>query len=190
MATLADLSFRHRAFMRLYRYRQVDWRPSHALDKPLSAACVATITSAGYYLPGQPPFDQSADGGDCSYRVIDSQANLAALHVGNRSDAFDSSGLELDKNLALPLDRLHELAREHAICAVAPRHVSIMGRSPRQEDSCRERPPRLRPCFIRTPSTRCCSFRSDRCATSRSDWSRASSKRLAFPPCRSRCCAK
>lgn len=127
MATLADLSFRHRAFMRLYRYRQVDWRPGHVLDKPLSAACVATLTSAGYYLPGQAPFDQSADGGDCSYRVIDSQANIATLQVGNRSDAFDSSGLELDKNLALPLDRLHELAREHAIGAVAPRHVSIMG---------------------------------------------------------------
>jgi D-proline reductase (dithiol) PrdB len=127
VATLADLSFTHRAFMRLYRYRHVDWRPGHVLDKPLSAACVAAITSAGYYLPGQAPFDQSEDGGDCSYRVIDSHADLATLHVGNRSEAFDSSGLELDKNLALPLDRLHELARERAIGCVAPRHISIMG---------------------------------------------------------------
>jgi len=127
VATLADLSFTHRAFMRLYRYRHVDWRPGHRLDKPLSAACVAAITSAGYYLPGQAPFDQSEDGGDCSYRVIDSHADLATLHVGNRSEAFDSSGLELDKNLALPLDRLHELARERAIGCVASRHISIMG---------------------------------------------------------------
>jgi D-proline reductase (dithiol) PrdB len=127
VATLADLSFRHRAFLRLYRYRQVDWRPSHVLDKPLSAACVAAITSAGYYLPGQVPFDPSEPGGDCSYRVIDSGVSIAALHVGNRSEAFDSSGLELDKNLALPLDPLHELARERAIGGVAPRHFSIMG---------------------------------------------------------------
>ena len=127
MATLADLSLRHRAFMRLYRYRQVDWRPGQVLDKPLSAACVAAITSAGYYLPGQPPFDQSEAGGDCSYRVIESAANIATLHVGNRSEAFDPSGLDLDKNLALPLDRLHELASERTIGSVAPRHVSIMG---------------------------------------------------------------
>lgn len=127
MATLADLSFTHRAFMRLYRYRRVDWRPGHLLDKPLSAACVAVITSAGYYRPGQAPFDQSEAGGDCSYRVIDSDANIATLHVGNRSEAYDASGLDLDRNLALPLDRLHELASEHAIGRVAPRHVSIMG---------------------------------------------------------------
>jgi len=127
VATLADLSFTHRAFMRLYRYRHVDWRPSHVLDKPLSEARVAAITSAGYYLPGQAPFDRSEEGGDCSYRIIDSQTNIATLHVGNRSDAFDSSGLERDKNLALPLDRLHELAREQAIGSVAPRHISIMG---------------------------------------------------------------
>jgi D-proline reductase (dithiol) PrdB len=113
--------------MRLYRYRHVDWRPSHVLDKPLSAACVAAITSAGYYLPGQTPFDQSEHGGDCSYRVIDSQADIATLRVGNRSEAFDSSGIELDKNLALPLDRLHELAKERAIGRVAARHISIMG---------------------------------------------------------------
>jgi D-proline reductase (dithiol) PrdB len=127
MATLASLPLKYRAFMRLYRYRHIDWRPGSVLSKPLSAARVAGITSAGYYLPNQPPFDESLRGGDCSYRIINDHAEMDALRIGNRSDAFDSSGLELDKNLALPLDRLHELALERAIGGVAPRHFSIMG---------------------------------------------------------------
>jgi D-proline reductase (dithiol) PrdB len=127
VATLADLSFKHRAFMRLYRYRHIDWRPGAVLTKPLAESAVAAITSAGCYLPSQAPFDESEKGGDCSYRIIDSQSNIATLQVGNRSDAFDSSGVERDKNLALPLDRLHELARERAIGGVARRHFSIQG---------------------------------------------------------------
>ena len=127
MAALTDLSLKYRAFMRMYRYRRVDWRPGSVLTKPLAAARVAAITSAGYYLPTQPPFDESVRGGDCSYRIIEQRADLHALRIGNRSDAFDPSGLEVDKNLALPLDRLHELVSERAIGEVAPRHFSIMG---------------------------------------------------------------
>ncbi|SRR6266498_201356 len=127
MATLADLPLKHRAFMRLYRYRHIDWRPGSQLSKPLSAARVAAITSAGYYLPDQAPFDATVKGGDCSYRVIAAPADIDALRIANRSDAFDPSGIEIDKNLAFPLDRLHELASERAIGSAAPRHFSIMG---------------------------------------------------------------
>ena len=127
MATLTDLPLKHRAFMRMYRYRHVDWRPGSQLRKPLSAARVAMITSAGYYLPDQAPFDASVRGGDCSYRVIATPADVDALRIGNRSEAFDPSGIELDKNLAFPLDRLHELASDRSIGSAAPRHFSIMG---------------------------------------------------------------
>jgi D-proline reductase (dithiol) PrdB len=127
MATLTDLPLKYRAFMRLYRYRHVDWRAGSRLSKPLSAARVATITSAGYYLRGQAPFDASVRGGDCSYRVIAAHANIDTLHIGNRSDAFDPTGIELDKNLAFPVDRLHELAWERKIGSAAARHFSIMG---------------------------------------------------------------
>jgi D-proline reductase (dithiol) PrdB len=94
------------------RWLQRAWRPSPRL---------ATT------FPSQPPFDESARGGDCSYRIIEQRADLHALRIDNRSDAFDPSGPELDKNLALPLDRLHELVSERAIGDVAPRHFSIMG---------------------------------------------------------------
>ncbi len=127
MASLSDLPLKYRAFMRLYPYRHVEWRPAARLDKPLQAARVATVTSAGYYLPHQLPFDESVRGGDWSYRVIDAAAPVETLRLGNRSDAFDSSGINRDKNLALPLDRLRELALARSIGSVAPRHFSIMG---------------------------------------------------------------
>jgi len=127
MATLTDLPLKYRAFMRTYPFRRVDWSPGAVLTKPLSDARIAAITSAGYYLPDQPPFDISRRGGDTSYRVIPHDADLNTLRIGNKSDAFDSSGIEADKNLSLPLDRLHHLERHRLIGSVAPRHFSIMG---------------------------------------------------------------
>jgi hypothetical protein len=127
MTSLAALPLKYRAFLRMYRYRHADWTPGAVLKKPLTAARVVAITSAGYYLRDQAPFHPSVRGGDPSYRVIPADADLSVLRIGNRSDAFDSSGIEADKNLALPLDRLHELARDRRIGAVALRHFSIQG---------------------------------------------------------------
>jgi D-proline reductase (dithiol) PrdB len=47
--------------------------------------------------------------------------------IGQKSDAFDHSGIEADKNLALPLDRLRELVEGGKVGDVSPRHFSIMG---------------------------------------------------------------
>lgn len=65
--------------------------------------------------------------GDSSYRVIAADVDLTALQIAHRSSAFDVRGIEADKNLALPLDRLKSLARQHIIGIVAPRHFSFMG---------------------------------------------------------------
>jgi D-proline reductase (dithiol) PrdB len=127
MAKLSDLRLKYRVFLRAYPFRRVDWRPGAVLTRPLADARVAAITSAGYYLPNQAPFDTSKRGGDTSYRVIPHDADLNTLQIGNTSDAFDSSGIEADKNLSLPLDRLRDLERDGSIGAVAPRHFSIMG---------------------------------------------------------------
>jgi D-proline reductase (dithiol) PrdB len=127
MATLSDLSLKYRLFMRTYRYRRVDWTPGAVLSRPLSEARLAAITTAGLYLPTQEAFDDSIRGGDSSYRIIPGHAAVETLRIGHRSDAFDPSGIEADRNLALPLDRLRELAGGGVIRAVAPRHVSLMG---------------------------------------------------------------
>jgi D-proline reductase (dithiol) PrdB len=49
------------------------------------------------------------------------------LQIGHKSDAFDHSGIEKDKNLALPLGRLRELNQEGVIGEMARRHYSFMG---------------------------------------------------------------
>jgi len=127
MARLSDLKLAYRLFMQAYPYRRVDWRPGARLVKPLPETRIALVTSAGFYMPDQPPFDPAIRGGDWSFREIPNGADLPALRIGQKSDAFDHSGIEADPNVALPLDRLRELARDGRVGAAAARHYSIMG---------------------------------------------------------------
>lgn len=130
MASLSDLPLKYRLFIRTYRYRSVDWRPGAVLKTPLSEARIAAITTAAFHTPDQTPFDESIRGGDVSFRTIPLDADLRALGIAHRSDAFDHRGIEADRNLALPLDRLSELARERRVGSVAARHFSFMGSIP------------------------------------------------------------
>ena len=127
MAKLSDLKLQYRIFMGAYRYRQFDWRPGAVLEKPLSQSRISVVTTAAFFLPEQSPFDPSIRGGDYSFREISLETNLDTLQIAHKSDAFDHSGIERDKNLALPLDRLRELKAESRIGDVAPRHYSFMG---------------------------------------------------------------
>ncbi|MCL4782059.1 MAG: hypothetical protein KJZ70_03405 [Bryobacterales bacterium] len=127
VASLNDLKLAYRLFMRAYPYRSVEWTPGAALRKPLSEATLAVVTTAGFYLPTQRPFDASIRGGDSSYREIPSQADLDSLLIGHKSDAFDHAGIEADKNLALPLDRLRKLEADGELGGLAPMHYSFMG---------------------------------------------------------------
>jgi D-proline reductase (dithiol) PrdB len=127
MARLSDLKLTYRLYMLAYPYRRVDWRPGVVLARPLPKARIAVVTTAALYCPDQSPFDPSIKGGDWSYREIPAVCDLAALRLSHKSDAFDHTGLEQDPNLALPLDRLRELAADGLIGSVAARHFSLMG---------------------------------------------------------------
>ena len=127
MAKLSDLKLRYRLYMQAYPYRHIDWRPGAQLRKPLSESKIAVVTSAAFYGADQKPFDSTVRGGDYSYREIPKDVRLETLQIGHKSDAFDHIGIEKDKNLALPLDRLHELKQEGVIGEVAKRHYSLMG---------------------------------------------------------------
>lgn len=127
MARLADLKLAHRLLIQSYPFRRIDWRPGAVLAKPLEEARVALITTAGFYLPGQDPFDQSFRHDDCSFREIPWGTPVDMLQIGQSSDAFDHSGIEADRNLTLPLDRLRELVEAGVVGEAAPRHFSIMG---------------------------------------------------------------
>ena len=127
MARLSDLKFKNRLYMQAYPYRHIDWRPGAQLRKPLSESKIAVVTSAAFYGADQEPFDPAVRGGDYSYREVPEDVTLETLRIGHKSDAFDHAGIEKDKNLALPLDRLRELKREGVIGEVAKRHYSLMG---------------------------------------------------------------
>ena len=101
--------------------------PCVPLTKPLAECRVALVSSAGLVPPDQPPFDKSLKGGDFSFRVVPADARVQELVESHRSEAFDPLGIAADRNLAFPLDRLHELAAAGTIGAVAPRHLSFMG---------------------------------------------------------------
>jgi len=127
MAETSDLSLLLRTFLKTYRWRRIEPVPMTALVKPLARCRVALVSSAGFVVPGDPPFDPRVRGGDYSYRIIAATADVERLEEHHRSDSFDHGGVEADRNLGLPLDRLHELEAAGAIGEVAPRHVSLMG---------------------------------------------------------------
>ena len=127
MARLSDLKLKYRLYMQAYPYRHIDWRPGMQLRKRLCESKIAVVTSAALYKAGQEPFDPTVRGGDYSYREIADDNALETLRIGHKSDAFDHTGIEKDKNLALPLDRLRELKQEGVIGEVAKRHYSLMG---------------------------------------------------------------
>lgn len=141
MASLDDLKLAARLFMRAYPYRSVDWKPGAVLTKPLAESTIAVVTTAGLYLPTQAPYDKSILGGDWSYREIPVGADLDSLIVGHRSDSFDHAGVEQDKNLALPLDRLREMQQDGEIGALADTHYSFMGSVPAPEHLIKESAP-------------------------------------------------
>jgi D-proline reductase (dithiol) PrdB len=127
MAQLSDLKLKYRLLIQSYPFRRVDWRPGTRLRIPLKEARIALIATAGFYLPGQKPFDQSFRHDDCSFREIPWGTAVETLEVGQSSDAFDHSGIQADRNLALPLDRLLELVEAGVVGEGAPRQFSIMG---------------------------------------------------------------
>jgi D-proline reductase (dithiol) PrdB len=127
MATFAELPLSWRVFLQAYPWRRIDPVPWTPLRKPLAACRVALVSSAGFVAPGQPLFDDRVRGGDVSWRAIAADIDVRTLVETHRSDVFDHRGLQVDPNLAFPIDRLRELAVRGRIGGVNHRHVSIMG---------------------------------------------------------------
>jgi D-proline reductase (dithiol) PrdB len=127
MGDLSEFSFVLRTFLKAYRWRRIEPIPWTPLRKPLAEANVAIVTTAGLVMPDQEPFDDDVKGGDSSFRVIPSEAEVASLIDTHRSETFDHSGIRTDPNLAFPLDRLHEIQRAGRIGRVNDRHLSFMG---------------------------------------------------------------
>ena len=123
MASGRKLDPLSRFFMRFYGGKHYKTSPNTPLRLPLNECRVALITTAGFFLDGQAPFEN----GDCSYREIPNSIQTQALINGHKSAAYDERGLETDANLAFPLDRFRELETEGKIGSLNRRHFSFMG---------------------------------------------------------------
>lgn len=127
MGDLSEFSLSIRLFLKAYPWRKIEPVPWAPLKKPLPDCRLALITSAGFVLAGQPNFDHSIRGGDWSFREIPQALEPEALVDFHRSQAFDHQGMRQDHNLALPTDRVAELAETGRIGSVNHRHLSFMG---------------------------------------------------------------
>lgn len=123
--------FLPRSFRPIYENPETDgtdpvWTP---FEKRLSDSRIALLTSSGMYLTDeQDSFDLERERaeptwGDPTFRSMQqdlSSISLAHLHISH-------DDILADPNIALPVDRLAELAANGVIGEVAPRHISVMG---------------------------------------------------------------
>jgi D-proline reductase (dithiol) PrdB len=116
-----------RLFLKTYPWRRIDPVPWTPLRKPLNECRLALVSSAGFVLPNQKPFDETIRGGDVSFREISNGTDVAQLIDTHRSESFDHTGLRADPNLAFPIDRARELVHAGRIGSVNFRHLSFMG---------------------------------------------------------------
>jgi len=105
----------------------IPWAP---FSKPLSRARVALLSTAGFSMKGDEPFDmeferRSPTRGDGSFRKLRADATASDVEVNHLH--IDTSYIERDLNVALPLDRLRELVDEGLVGAMAGTHYSVMG---------------------------------------------------------------
>jgi len=127
LGDISEFSLKTRLFLKAYPWRRVDPVPWAPLSKPVAECRLALVSSAGFVLPDQEPFDESVRGGDPSFREIPSDVDVSTLIDTHRSETFDHSGLARDPNLAFPIDRARELAERGRIGSVNRRHLSFMG---------------------------------------------------------------
>jgi len=95
--------------------------------RPLSAARVALVTSAGLHLRGDRPFVSDHQIPDQSYRRLPSSAPAAEIVQSHTSIGFDRAGIQQDLNVTYPVDRLRELEQSGQIGSLADTFYSFMG---------------------------------------------------------------
>lgn len=127
MGDYSEFNLKVRAMLAIYRWRRIDPMPWAEPRRPLTEANVGLVSTAGLVLPGQTPFDDAVKGGDYSFREVPSSTDPQSLVESHRSDAFSRDGLEADRNLVFPIDRMRELERDGAIGLFNPRCLSFMG---------------------------------------------------------------
>jgi len=97
--------------------------------KPLAESTVALVSTCGMHRRNDPPFTPLAT----DYRILPRGADWGDVVLSHISVNFDRSGLADDPNVAMPLDRLEEMAATGEIGAVSRWHYTFMGAHPQPQ---------------------------------------------------------
>ena len=100
-----------------------DDAPFVPLKKPLNAAKLALITTAGLHLRGDKPFTA----GDQTYRTIPSDTLPRDILQTHTSIGFDRTAFYRDINVSFPVDRFRELRDRGTVGSLAGSYYSFMG---------------------------------------------------------------
>lgn len=105
----------------------IPWTP---LEKPLSEASFALVTSAGISCKEDEPFDMEREKkdwrwGDPSYRKIPRDTRENDIRVDHLH--INTSYIREDMNVMLPIDRFAEFERDEVIGRLAETHYSFYG---------------------------------------------------------------
>src|SRR5712692_8817540 len=98
MATYREIVLKYRLFMKAYPFARyaINPVPCAKLEKPLSTARVALVTTGGLHTPEQEGFDSFLKNGDPCVRDIPNTATTGALIEAHKSDSFDHSRVQAD----------------------------------------------------------------------------------------------
>lgn len=109
-----------------YRWSEHDSSPWTPMEKPLSEAVIALVSSAGIFMDNQQPFDPWAVN-DLSFREISRQIPFERLQLHH--NYFDHRDALADLNCVYPVQRLAEFEAEGIMGKLAPTAITLgMGR--------------------------------------------------------------
>lgn len=103
----------------------IPWTP---MRKRLSDCRVALISTGGFHLKNDPPFDADNPYGDPTYRVIPPAATRDDLGIAHTH--YDHKYVNEDLNVAFPLAIFRQLEQEGIIGRLAENNYSFMGYLP------------------------------------------------------------
>lgn len=92
--------------LRSYAFVQNTYAPFTPARRALPMLNLALISTAGAYIDGTEPFDTTARDGDTNFREIPIEVGAEDLRYAARG--YDTSAVEQDRNVQIPIDRLME----------------------------------------------------------------------------------
>ncbi len=99
----------------------------HRLEKPLSRARLALVTTGGFVPPGAEPF-KVGKLGDPTYREIPADIDPRRLEIHHPH--YDQAAARQDINVLFPLPLCRQLVDEGVLGSLAQTHYSFMGYIP------------------------------------------------------------